>query len=165
MGKKTKESSKKSTKKTRCMMRCMMLVLAFVILILPVVAVAENTATAAPAYTFDLSPIVQAVFALLAALITYKLVPWIKSKTTAQQQQVLDAAINVAVYAAEQLYGAGRGEEKLDYALKYLTAKGYNIGSQTVKNGVEAAVKALSFQQATTDALVGIPLSTDTSGE
>ena len=159
MGKKTKESSKKSTKKTRCMM----LVLALVILLLPAVALAEEAAT--PAHTFDLSPIVQAVFALLAALITYKLVPWIRSKTTAQQQQVLDAAINVAVYAAEQLYGSGNGEKKLAYALKYLKAKGYNVDTQTVKNGVEAAVKALSFQQATTDALVGIPLSTDTSGE
>ena len=52
----------------------------------------------------DLTPIFQAVIALLAALITYKLIPWIKSRTTKQQQENLYAAARIAVYAAEQLF-------------------------------------------------------------
>ena len=40
----------------------------------------------------DLTPIFQAVLALLAALITYKLIPWIKARTTNEQQARIDAA-------------------------------------------------------------------------
>ena len=34
----------------------------------------------------NLTPILQALIALLASLITYKLIPWIKARTTAEQQ-------------------------------------------------------------------------------
>ena len=63
----------------------------------------------------DLTPIFQAIIALLAALVTYKLVPWIKARTTESQQALLSATVRTLVYAAEQLYGAGKGAEKLDY--------------------------------------------------
>ena len=111
-------------------------------------ALAEDAAKpAVQSPIIDLTDLIQAVFALLAALVTYKLIPWIRAKTTDQQQRVLDGVISTAVFAAEQLYGAGNGDKKLTYALDYLKSKGYNIDSQTIKNGVEAAVKALSIQQ------------------
>ena len=71
----------------------------------------------------DLTPILEAILALLAALVTYKLIPWIKSKTTAEQQSLLAATVKTLVYAAEQLYGAGKGAEKLDYVIKELEAR------------------------------------------
>ena len=89
----------------------------------------------------DLTPIFQAVIALLAALITYKLVPWIKSKTTRQQQENLFAAARVVVYAAEQLYGAGNGAEKLGYAMEALRRAGYDVNTQLVRETVEQCVK------------------------
>ena len=58
----------------------------------------------------DLTGIVQAILALLAALVTYKLIPWIKARTTESQQAVLMATVRTLVYAAEQLFGAGKGE-------------------------------------------------------
>ena len=51
----------------------------------------------------DLTPIFQAIIALLAALVTYKLVPWIKARTTESQQALLSATVRTLVYAAEQL--------------------------------------------------------------
>ena len=77
--------------------------------------------------TINLTPIFEAVLGLLAAIITYKLIPWIKSKTTVEQQKTLFAAYKVAIFAAEQLYGAGHGSEKLDYAVKYLEEKGIKV--------------------------------------
>ena len=144
-------------KKTR-----LIIVLALTFCLILSVSIAEETAdqTGTFAAQIDLSAIVQAVFALLAALITYKLIPWIRSKTTEQQQRVLDAVISTAVYAAEQLYGAGNGEKKLSYAMQFLKSKGYNVDSQTVKNGVEAAVKALSIQAGISDSLTAIPAET-----
>ena len=59
-------------------------------------------------FAIDLTPIFQAIIALLAALVTYKLIPWIKSKTTESQQKNMRALVKVLVYAAEQLYGGER---------------------------------------------------------
>ena len=75
----------------------------------------------------DLTPLFQAVIAFLAAVVTYKLIPWVQARTTAQQQELLRAAVSVAVYAAEQLYGAGSGKEKLMYVKGQLAKKGYHV--------------------------------------
>lgn len=92
----------------------------------------------------DLTPIFQAVIALLAALITYKLIPWIRSKTTRQQQENLYAAARIAVYAAEQLFGAGQGEEKLDYAIAALQRAGYDVDKQLVRETIEEIVNSMT---------------------
>ena len=92
----------------------------------------------------DLTPICQAIVTLLAALITYKLIPWIKSKTTDQQQANLAAAVRVLVFAAEQLFGAGKGEEKIEYVRSHLALKGFDVDDQAIRNEIEAAVYALT---------------------
>jgi hypothetical protein len=63
--------------------------------------------------TYDITPIVQAVFALVAAIITAIVIPWIKFKTTSEQQDEIKQWVKIAVAAAEQIFvGQGRGEEK-----------------------------------------------------
>lgn len=88
----------------------------------------------------NLTPIFEAVIMLLAAVITYKVIPWIKSKTTNEQRKLLDATVNTLVFAAEQLYGAGRGQEKLDFVLAELRERGFTAD----RVAVEAAVKEFS---------------------
>ncbi len=88
----------------------------------------------------DLTPLFQAAIAFLAALVSYKLIPWIQARTTAQQQEMLRAAVSVAVYAAEQLYGAGAGKEKLMYVKGQLAKKGYKVDVDEI----EAAVRELT---------------------
>lgn len=89
----------------------------------------------------DLTPVVQAVLALLATLVTARLIPWIKSRTTAQQQQALAAAADVLVYAAEQVYGAGHGAEKLAYVADGMAARGYAVDMAAI----EAAVRRMAL--------------------
>ena len=84
----------------------------------------------------DLTPILQAVIALLAALITYKLIPWIRSKTTGQQQANLAAIVKMLVFAAEQLYGANQGKEKLEYVKAKLAERGYDIDIEQIESAV-----------------------------
>ena len=84
----------------------------------------------------NLTPILQALIGLLAALVTYRLVPWIKANTNLKQQSFLHAAVQTAVFAAEQIYGAGNGDEKFKYVCDQLAAKGYDID----KAEIEAAV-------------------------
>ena len=90
--------------------------------------------------SIDLTPIIQAVIALLAALVTYKLVPWIKARTSAEQQAMLGAMVRTLVYAAEQIYGAGRGAEKLDYVIGELRARGFDAD----RAAIEAAVREMT---------------------
>lgn len=111
-------------------------------LAMPGFALAEEASAA-----IDLTPVAQAVITLLAALITYRLIPWIKARTTQQQQANLSALASTLVFAAEQLYGANRGQEKLAYVTEILRDHGYDVDSQEVLATVEAAVKQLLPRQ------------------
>ena len=84
----------------------------------------------------NLTPFFQALIGLLAALITYRLIPWVKSQMYESQQRILDAAIVTAVFAAEQIFGAGHGSEKMDYALQYLRDKGFDVDSREIEAAV-----------------------------
>ena len=75
----------------------------------------------------ELTPILKAVLALAAALITAFVIPWVKSKTTAQQQEILARGVHTAVFAAEQVYGSGWGRDKMRYAEEYLRKRGYAV--------------------------------------
>ena len=77
--------------------------------------------------TIDLTQIIEAIIALLAALITYRLVPWIKARTTDAQQKNIATAIEVFVFAAEQIYGSGKGHEKLAYVRRKLNESGFEV--------------------------------------
>ena len=69
----------------------------------------------------DWKPIIDAAIALLVAIITYFVVPFIKSKTNESQQQTLEYWIKAAVRYAEQMYkdkekmGALKKEEVLAF--------------------------------------------------
>lgn len=90
----------------------------------------------------DLTPILEAIIALIVALITYKVIPWIKAKTTESQQAILMATVRTLVYAAEQLYGAGKGKEKFTYVRQKLQEKGFDVDV----DAIEAAVKEITIE-------------------
>lgn len=90
----------------------------------------------------DLTPIFEAIIALIAALVTYKLIPWLKARTTESQQAMLMATVRTLVYAAEQLYGSGKGDEKLQYVKQKLEEKGFDVDI----DAIEAAVKEITIE-------------------
>jgi hypothetical protein len=91
----------------------------------------------------DLTPILQAVIALLASIITYKLVPWLQSRLDAQQMENLHVAAKVAVFAAEQLAETGVIRDKLSYVKYRLEEQGYDLDEETIRDAIENAVKEL----------------------
>lgn len=93
----------------------------------------------------DITPIVNAVIALLAAGVSVFLIPWIKSKTTDAQRKELLEWVKIAVAAAEQLYnGQGRGEEKKQYVLDFLVSMGFTVDEEAINAAIEAAVNQLN---------------------
>lgn len=109
------------------------------------VALAEGAENKAA--VIDLTDIITAVLALIAALITRYVIPWIREKTTMEQQARIQAAIETLVFAAEKIYGAGRGEVKKKYVLGKLYEKGFHVNTEDVRAGIEAAVMALDLKK------------------
>lgn len=94
----------------------------------------------------DITPILEAVIALAAALLSVFAIPWIKNKVGAQNMDQLLAWVEIAVSAAEQLYDAAHGSEKKEYVLKFLEDKGYDVDTEEIDNAIEAAVLHLHNQ-------------------
>ena len=89
----------------------------------------------------DLSSVANAIIALIAAIFTAFVIPYIKSKTSAAQFDKIKTWVTIAVEAAEKLYtGSGRGAEKKAYVVEFLNKKGFEIDADTLDNLIEAAV-------------------------
>ena len=93
----------------------------------------------------DLTTIIEALLALLAAVITYKVIPWIKAKTTNEQQKMLKAAVKTLVFAAEQIYGAGKGSEKLDFVIEQLKLQGFTADRVEIEAAVGEYINRLAL--------------------
>lgn len=94
---------------------------------------------------YDLTPIIEAVAALTGVVITCILVPFIRSKTTAEQQKEINAWVKIAVAAAEQIFkGSGRGEEKKQYVIAWLKERGFTEDEAELDALIEAAVYELN---------------------
>lgn len=85
----------------------------------------------------DLTNLFNAVLALLAAIITAFVIPWIKAWANEKQMDLLAKATKTAVFAAEQVYGSGWGRDKMRYAEEYLRKRGYTVDVDMI----EATVK------------------------
>lgn len=84
----------------------------------------------------DLTPIINAIIALIAAIIAHKVIPWIKARTTNEQQAMLRATVKTLVFAAEQIYGAGKGAEKLSFVALRLREQGYTVDPVEIEAAV-----------------------------
>ena len=91
----------------------------------------------------DITPIIQAVVALAAALITAFVIPWLKNKVGAQNMDLFLAWVDIAVAAAEQLYDTVDGEKKKAYVVNFLAQKGFKVDTEELDNAIEAAVLKL----------------------
>lgn len=93
----------------------------------------------------DFTPILESVATLAVALITTFAVPYIKSKTTQEQQTQLNAWVKIAVTAAEQIYtGPGEGDRKKAYVLTWLASHGISVDEDKLDAMIEAAVYELT---------------------
>ena len=96
----------------------------------------------------NLTDILQTAIALIGAIITYKLIPWLKARTTESQQNVLLAVTRTLVFAAEQLYGAGKGPEKLAWVEEELAKRGYTVDTAAIESMVRELASAAGEQKA-----------------
>lgn len=91
----------------------------------------------------DLTPIINALILIVAAVVSVYVIPWIKSKKTTEETKNLVAWAEIAAAAAQQLYYHLDGETRLAHALGVMREAGFDVDTIEVRNAVEAAVLKL----------------------
>lgn len=103
----------------------------------------------------NLTHILLAIIELIAVVITYRLIPWIKAKTTNEQQAYIRALIKAGVFAAEQIYQTeGMGHKKMEYVKAFLQAHGFDVNVTEI----EAAVSEYINPPANSMSLAQLPV-------
>lgn len=101
--------------------------------------------------TIDITSVVVSLIGLIAIFISTVIYPRIKANLPAEQWNMLVNYAIAAVQAAEILFGAGHGKEKLGYAMKYIekecVAHGIKVDTDSVRVAVENAWKQLGFDK------------------
>lgn len=91
----------------------------------------------------DLTPIINAFIALIAALVTAFVVPWIRRNTTAKDREDFLRWVEIAVAAAEQLFLSTQGSAKKEYVLGFLEERGFTYSEEELNAAIEGAVLRL----------------------
>ena len=91
----------------------------------------------------DLTPLVQAIIALAASAITAFLIPWLRQRFGNEKLEKIKAWVEIAVLGAEKLYGAGRGDEKLEYAEAFLAQHNIKLDTAELIALVNAEIKKM----------------------
>ncbi|MDR2655996.1 MAG: phage holin family protein [Oscillospiraceae bacterium] len=92
--------------------------------------------------------IIKAVISIAVAVITGFIIPWLANIAAKHKDSLVTQLIVRFVRASEQTFGAGKGDQKLEYVLNRLKEAGISI-SPAVRAAIEEAVYSLT--QATTD--------------
>ena len=90
-------------------------------------------------YTF----IFELIITVLSTLVSCFLIPQLKNKLSAEKREQLLYWVNVAVRAAEQLYGSKTGQKKKEYVVAFLLSKGIIFDVDEVTALIESEVYKL----------------------
>lgn len=107
--------------------------------------------------TIDITAIAQAIIALVSAVLTAFVIPWIRKKLDADKMAELLMWVNIGVEAAEQLYDSTMTTQKKQYVLSFLDSKGLKFTAAEVDAAIEAAVIKLHNELAA-PLLIGEPV-------
>ena len=94
----------------------------------------------------DFTPLLEALVVLLSSVITIVIVPALRERYGNEKLEKARSWVQIAVYAAEKMYGAGKGDEKLAYAEQILAEHKIKLDTATIKAMVDAEI--MKMQQA-----------------
>ena len=95
----------------------------------------------------DYTLLFEGILTVLFALVTLYVIPWIKSKLTAEELADIIKWVKIAVQAAEMIYKeSGMGKVKKDYVLTFLADKGIKYDERQIDSLIESAVLELKEQ-------------------
>ena len=99
----------------------------------------------------NITQILLGVIILISGVVSLFVVPYLKTHLTAEQISILAGIAQTVVYAAEKIFGAKMGKDKLEYAMnlakKLLEQKGLTFDEDVVRAAIEAQVQQLGFDK------------------
>ena len=103
----------------------------------------------------NITQIILGLIFILGGIISLFVIPYIKTHMTAEQITILTGIAQTVVYAAEKIFGAKMGADKLAYALKVakdlLAKKGLSFDEDVVRAAIEAQVQELTIEKTTAE--------------
>lgn len=91
----------------------------------------------------DFTPLFEALITLAATAITVFLIPWLRERYGTEKLAKAQGWVQVAVLAAEKLYGAGKGDEKLAYVENFLEEHNIILDMDSLRVLVNAEIKKM----------------------
>lgn len=91
----------------------------------------------------DITPLVEALLALATTAITLFFIPWLRERYGNETLEKAKNWVQIAVYAAEKIYGAGNGDQKLEYVEHLLAQHKIKFDTVTLKAMVDAEIKKM----------------------
>ena len=99
----------------------------------------------------NITQILLGVIILLGGVFALFIRPYIQAHVTTEQLSLLFGVARTVVFAAEQIFGAKMGQDKLAYALnlakKLLEKKGLSFDEEVIRAAIEAQVEQLNLDQ------------------
>ena len=99
----------------------------------------------------NITQILLGIILILGGVFTLIVWPYIKSHVSAEQLSMLAGIAQTVVFAAEKIFGAKMGPDKLSYALnlakKLLEKKGLDFDEEVIRAAIEAQVQQLELDQ------------------
>ena len=100
----------------------------------------------------DITQILLGIIILLGGLISVFVIPYIKTHVSVEQLTLLSGIAQTVVYAAEKIFGAKMGKDKLAYALdlakKLLASKKLSFDEDVIRAAIESQVQQLTIDTA-----------------
>ena len=96
----------------------------------------------------DFTPIVEALSGLAVTAITVFLIPWLRERYGNETLEKARGWVQIGVLAAEKLYGAGKGDEKLAYVSNFLAQHKIKLDVEALKALVNAEIKKMEQAEA-----------------
>lgn len=90
----------------------------------------------------DWTSIILGVLALLSAVVTGFLIPWLRSKTTTEQQEQIRTTLRMLMGAAEVYFASGEGAKKKEWVLNQLK-ENYGIDGEWIEDWLEGMYREL----------------------
>ena len=103
----------------------------------------------------NITQILLGIIILIGGAVSLFVIPYIKAHLTAEQIAILTGIAQTVVYAAEKIFGAKMGADKLQYALNLakslLVKKGLTFDEDVIRAAIEAQVQQLSLEKTTAE--------------
>lgn len=92
----------------------------------------------------DFTVLFEGIITVLVAILTIFVIPWIKSKVSAEDLAEIMKWVKIAVQAAEMIYKeSGMGKAKKAYVISFLNDLGVKFDDKKIDNMIESAVLEL----------------------